>query len=69
MYPLPKENRDEQIFIGLAAGRPGGRAGHHLSRIQLTDRRCATYVEYGSTSWLGSRRDPVAGVIAAPKAS
>jgi hypothetical protein len=53
MYPLPKENRDEQIFIGLAAGRPGGRAGHYLSHIQLADRRCATYVEYGSTSLAG----------------
>jgi len=45
MHPLPKENRDEQIFIGLAAGRPGDRAGHHLSHIQLTNRRYATYVD------------------------
>ena len=45
MHPLPRENRDEQIFIGLAAGRPGDRAGHHLSHIQLTNRRYATYVE------------------------
>jgi len=41
MHPLPKENRDEQIFIGLAAGRPGDRADHHLSHIQLANRRYA----------------------------
>jgi hypothetical protein len=37
MDPLPKENRDEQIVIGLAAGRPGDRASHHLSHIQLAN--------------------------------
>ena len=44
MHPLTKENRDEQIFSGLAAGRPGDRASHHLSHIQLANRGYATYV-------------------------
>ena len=59
MHPLPKENRDEQIFIGLAAGRPGDRAGHHLSHIQLANRRCAT-LNMDRPHRLGIRRVPVA---------
>ena len=57
LHPLPKENRDEQIFIGLAAGRSGDRAGHYLSHIQLANRCCRRHERLGIRAERVRRRD------------